>query len=222
MFLSTIGLQGQLLYHQDFGGNSFYDDSISTEIFDECKYKQIFNNEDVFRTAHFSIRKIGFHNGKTSSQWYSQSDKTCPNNYAKGYFLQIDGGLREEVFYEIKLQNFFAGDRLRFSFWIVNCYTNYHKWWYEETRAKVFDPEFYFVVLDTGGNEIYREKVGPILVDSYLCGATDYECSADWHYKKISFKLKRNESELTFQLVNDVKNSPGNDFGLDEIKIVRY
>ena len=71
---------------------------------------------DVFRTmgsGKYIVTKSGYCNGDTTgwslpgadqstyrSQWYIQDDHTYPNDYSRGYFMEIDGSGGNQQFYQ--------------------------------------------------------------------------------------------------------------------------
>lgn len=224
----AVGLQAQVIYRQDFGGNKPTDDSISTVIFKDCKYRQVFNNDDGSECGTFSIRKKAFYNGTksaylkgTPSQWYAQDDHTYPKDYARGYFLQVDGSLENDIFYMMKVNGLHPGDSIEISFWVTNIYTSYQKYLFEEKHWPVAMPDIDVIVLNKPNleSEIGRFRMGPVPFSERLRGHTDYECSNDWINYKFRMRLPAQTTVLYIGLGNRQTGSPGNDFGIDDISV---
>lgn len=209
----------RILYSQDFGGNSFNDTVISQLSVPECLYPQ--NKDNSSFAGSYSVRKVGFFNGDSGkvSQWYRQSDHTYDGDCSRGYFLQVDGGLEHEIFYSFLVKNVPSGETLVFSIWVVNCYTAWQKRIFETEHWPVQDPDIDLLVLTESDTEITRFRIGPVEVDEVLCGATDYECSAEWHNYSFSFTVPDDVRSVRFSLGNRGIGSPGNDFGIDDILV---
>ncbi len=223
ILMAAIALDccARTIYHEDFGGNSPDDARVYGEVYDECKYDQMFSDDDGSHTCSFSLRKEGYFNGVGMSQWHIQCDKTYPDDYSRGYYLHVDGGLQRDIFFVKNIKgNFRPGDRLRISLWVANVYTCWQKREYlKRNGVRAQDPDFFVVLRDAWNVEISRHRVGPVPTDNSLCGKTDYECSSQWHLYEFEYEVKRAETEVVFQLENAGFHSPGNDFGIDEIKI---
>ena len=101
----ALCLDGILLFREDFGGNDPSDPRVGTNPVPGMSYTQATN--DVFRSmgsGKYIVTKSGYCNGDTTgwslpgadqstyrSQWYIQDDHTYPNDYSRGYFMEIDG-----------------------------------------------------------------------------------------------------------------------------------
>ena len=224
----SLAVSGQVVYKQDFGGNKVKDDSISRKVFKDCKYRQIFRNDDGSEVGYFSVRKKAFYNGdrtgvleSTPSQWYAQDDHTYPNDYKRGYFLQVDGSLEQDLFYSFRVKGFQAGDSVEISLWVVNIFTQYAKYYLENVKHFVIaKPDLDLLVFDRPelSAEIARFRIGPLPFSSYLYGHTDYECSNEWVQYKFGFRVPK-DGTLWFVFGNRQTGSPGNDFGIDDIVV---
>lgn len=230
LLMMSLSLSGQVVYRQDFGGNKVKDDSISRKVFRDCKYKQVFadvNGKDGSEVGTFSVRKKAFYNGNrtgvfeaTPSQWYAQDDHTYPNDYKRGYFLQVDGSLEKDLFYSFKVQGFHAGDSVEVSLWVVNIYTQYQRYCYATKHWEPSEPDIDLLVFNRPelAAEIARFRIGPVPFSPYLYGHTDYECSNEWMQYKFGFRVPK-DGTLWFVFGNRQIGSPGNDFGIDDIVI---
>ena len=226
----TLSLKGQILFKQDFGGNNVSDDSISQRIFKQCKYHQIFTNDDGSEIGTFSIRKKAFYNGNrvngmsaTDSQWFSQDDHTYPNDYTRGYFLQVDGSLENDLFYSFRIQRLRPGATIEFSAWFVNLYTPYQRFVYEERHKPVALPDIDLIVLTAPDidAEVARFRIGPLPYDTTLQERFDYLKSSTWINYKFQMKVPEGTTTLYFVFGNRAAASPGDDFGIDDI-VVKY
>lgn len=227
MVVATSALNAQVVYRQDFGGNKVKDDSILRKVFKDCKYKQIFRDKDGSEVGTFSVRKKAFFNGdkigdpKTfRSQWYAQDDHTYPNNYTKGYFLQVDGSLEKDLFYSFRVSGFHEGDSVVISLWVANIYTQYQKYCFTSKHWEPYEPDIDLLVFNRPNldAEIARFRIGPVPFSSYLYGHTDHQCSNEWIQYTFGFRVPR-DGTLWFVLGNRQVGSPGNDFGIDDIVV---
>ena len=210
----------QVIFYEDFGGNDINDSEICTTPLKGCFYEHITDEES--HSGSYSLRKIAFFNGNrsTRSQWYSQSDHTYDKDYTRGYFLQIDGSLIKEPFYIFNVDKIPSHSTLEFSIWVVNCYTAYQKEWFEEHFWKVQEPDFDIIIFDEKGKEIARHHVGPIKSDKTLYRIDDYTCSAKW--EEITFEFTTTDiSSIRVMFFNTGIRSPGNDYGIDDIRIYK-
>lgn len=228
ILLLPTALAGQVLYRQDFGGNSVRDDSISVRRFRDCLYRQIYTEEGGSEVGTFSVRKRAFYNGNaegsllpTASQWYAQADHTHPGDYTRGYFLQVDGSLENDLFYSFRVTGVHPGSRVEISMWVVNLYTNFQRRLFEERKWPVQMPDIDLIVLSRPdiNAEIARFRIGPVPFDEVLHGHTDYDCSATWLRYTAELEVPAHVNTLYICLGNRVTGSPGNDFGIDDIEV---
>lgn len=226
--LAITRLPAQIVYRQDFGGNSKKDPRISLARFSDCRYRQIFTEEGGSEVGTFSVRKLAFYNGNvegslmpTASQWYAQGDHTHPGDTTRGYFLQVDGSLETDLFYSFRVQGLKPGSLLEYSMWVVNLYTNFQRELFESKKWAVQEPDIDLIVLTRPdlSAEICRFRIGPIAFDDVLHGHTDYDCSAEWVRYTAEIEVPAHVTTLYFLLGNRVTGSPGNDFGIDDIEI---
>ncbi|MBQ4017908.1 MAG: hypothetical protein II605_01555, partial [Paludibacteraceae bacterium] len=112
--VEELCMDGILLFREDFGGNDPSDPRVSTNPVPGMSYTQATN--DVFRSmgsGKYIVTKSGYCNGDTTgwslpgadqstyrSQWYIQDDHTYPNDYSRGYFMEIDGSGGNQQFYQ--------------------------------------------------------------------------------------------------------------------------
>ncbi|MCQ2338763.1 MAG: hypothetical protein MJ001_07585 [Paludibacteraceae bacterium] len=230
MAVVSLSLEGQILFRQDFGGNRVSDDSISQRIFRQCKYRQIFSNDDGSEVGTFSLRKKAFYNGNrvsgmkaTDSQWFAQDDHTYPNDYTRGYFLQVDGSLENDLFYSFRIQHLRPGATIEFSAWFANLYTPYQRFVWEERHKPVALPDIDLIVLSAPDLdfEVARFSIGPIPYDTTLQEKNDYLKSSQWINYKFRIKVPDGTTTLYFVFGNRAAASPGDDFGIDDI-VVKY
>ena len=128
----TLCMDGTLLFREDFGGNDVNDPRVqvppegekSTVSGMSTAYTQL--KSDAFRSmgsGKYLVTKSGYCNGDTSatnapqnrfSQWHIQDDHTYPNDYTRGYFLEIDGRGDNAAFYTKTIDGLCARSRLTF------------------------------------------------------------------------------------------------------------
>ena len=214
--------QGTLLFREDFGGNDPSDPVTSQTRLTtmSSKYLQIF---DVAKTSPSSgrciVAKHGWQNGlslsKTDnmySQWFIQDDHTYPNDYTRGYMLEVDGVGGNDAFYTTTFPVCHEL-YLSFSAYVANILEPGH------TFAK---PKVRFLIQDEiTGDTIWEQSSGAIepAPSGYIANGYPTVQSAPWHLVGASFYVPAGVSLIRLSIFNDENQSMGNDFAMDDIEI---
>lgn len=219
---------GILLFREDFGGNDPNDPRISTTPVPGMSYRQL--TDDRFgsmRSGSYLITKSGYCNGDTTSsnqpqnrrsQWHLQDDHTCPGDYTRGYFMEIDGMGDNNAFYTTTIDGLCAGTDLSFIAYVANVMT-----WgqYIGSPGRYAYPRLRFVLTEpTSGRELAAYETGEIPFDSTFIG--DYSCwkqSSKWHQVGMNFTVPENISSVKLTIYNNSQGTIGNDFAIDDIEI---
>ena len=220
-------MDGTLLFREDFGGNNPDDPRIGTDPVDGMTYDQLL--DDYFGIMHsgaYLLTKQGYCNGDTSvnnlpqnrgSQWHLQDDHTYPDDVSRGYLLEIDGAKDNKSFYTKTIDNLCPGTQLTFSAYVANIVT----WNHYTGRDDFAYPNLKFVITDPVNNaELASYETGDIPYDASFEG--DYKCwqqSVEWHLVGMNFTVPDGVSSVKLTIYNNVDNSIGNDFAIDDIEI---
>ena len=210
--------QGTLLFLEDFGGNSPDDPIVRQEKLTSMssKYRQATNILTTVGSGMYIISKYGFQNNYNQnptisqwSQWFLQDDHTYPNDYSRGYLLEVDGLGGNDAFYSTTIPVCHELD-LSFSAYVANV----------GTKPDLALPKVRFLITDElTGDTIYEESSGSIE------RRTDYQPqipmvhSAPWHFVGTSFHVPASVSLVRLSIFNDVDTDMGNDFAMDDIEI---
>lgn len=207
---------GTLLFREDFGGNS-PDDPITCQTpwpYLSSAYHQATNVWSTVGRGTYVIAKHGFKNNyettntnNLGSQWFIQDDHTYPNDYSRGYLLEVDG--QGGLFYKTTIPVCHELD-LSFSAYVANVLESGHDF----TRPKVK-----FVITDEdSGNTIWEESSGPIEPGNTGYWTTLTQ-SAPWHLVGASFHVPPGVDLVRLSIYNEESGSSGNDFAMDDIEI---
>ena len=222
----TDCFDGSLLFREDFGGNSIEDPLVCQTPLTSMsnRYKQ---NKDVsfgsMAAGKYTIVKSGYANGDTInsySQWHIQDDHTYPNDYNRGYFLEIDGMGGEDTFYELTMDGLCTDIELTFSAWITNVHIYGHEQWLLNQGRTIVDPNLTFVIYDAqSGIEIARYDTGEIQPDAELPNINDWIKSNTWNRYALKFSLPNGSHSARMKIINHATNGVGNDFAIDDIEV---
>ena len=222
-------MDGILLFREDFGGNNPTDPRVSTMPVQGMTYEQA--TTDVWDPANLSVRagkyivtKSGYCNGDTAqtnapnnrrSQWFIQDDHTYPNDYTRGYFMEVDGKGDNAVFYTTTIDGLCAGIELTFLAYVANLQLP----WYYENQTRTY-PRLKFSLLNPVTNELLRTyDTGDIPYDSLYMGLQDWNHSSKWHPIGMNFVVPENINAVTLEIANNAIGNNGNDFAIDDIEI---
>ncbi|MGN0187695.1 MAG: T9SS type A sorting domain-containing protein [Paludibacteraceae bacterium] len=218
---------GTLLFKEDFGGNSVDDPRISTTpitAMDKAYYQNKSRLGGSMFAGSYLVTKKGYANGDTInakySQWYIQDDHTYPNDYTRGYFLQVDGKAGAHTFYTTELTGLCAGAQLYFSAYVANVFTYYDQSQRTSKGYYTVEPNLLFVISDAEtGHEFRRFTTGPIAPDATLPEKDDWRKSSTWHQVSVSLRIPTGVSAVKLTISNSAGAGSGNDFALDDIEV---
>ena len=232
--MEELCTDGLLLFREDFGGNVPGDTRVSETRVLGMSYAQV--TSDVFHSmgsGKYIVTKSGYCNGDTTgwslpgadqstyrSQWYIQDDHTYPNDYSRGYFMEIDGSGGNQQFYQTEISGLCEGIELTFSAYIANVFTWFQYDWYTRNRGPVIAPCLKFVLTNPQTGETLAEKnTKEIPFDENLPAKTDWQYSSAWHLVGMNFTVPIGVNAIRLSIYNNVTNGNGNDFALDDIEI---
>ncbi len=217
--------QGTLIFREDFGGNNPSDPITRQEPLASMssRYWQVKNIWSVVSSGEYVIAKHGFKNNYEStldrnigSQWFVQDDHTYPNDYSRGYLLEVDGIGGDDAFYSTTIPVCHELD-LSFFAYVANVLESH----YNAARPKVR-----FVITDEEtGERIWEESSGPIAPSTMqrynnAHGWTGTMTqSAAWHLVGSTFHVPADVSVVRLSIYNDESSWNGNDFAMDDIEI---
>lgn len=213
--------QGTLLFREDFGGNDPADPVTSPDPLTtmSSRYRQRFDVMTHVSSGYFVVAKHGWQNNlQTSttadlhSQWFIQDDHTYPNDYSRGYLLEVDGIGGNDAFYTTTFPVCHELD-LSFSAYVANVLEPGHNFARPKVRFLIQD--------DLTGNTILEQSSGAIepAPSDYRKTGMPQTMSAPWHLVGASFHVPEGVSMLRLSIYNDENASTGNDFAMDDIEI---
>lgn len=218
-------MDGTLLFREDFGGNDVNDPLVSyTPVASiDPSYIQIHNwgycepncNENM-GYGRYLVAKRGYRNSsaKNHSAWHIMDDHTYPNDYTRGYLLEIDGGSNSVTFYETEIHDLCPGSRLTFSAYVANVTTASH-----HVSSHSAHPKLSFILSDPQtGQQLARYNTDTIPPDWSLRGQS-WKLSAQWHLVGMNFEVPEGVDAVKLSIINNVNSSTGNDFAIDDIEI---
>ena len=222
-------MDGTLLFREDFGGNDPSDPRVSQTPIPGMTYNQLLDDHyDVMRSlCSYLVTKTGYCNGDTSatnlpqnrrSQWHLQDDHTYPNDYTRGYMMEIDGRGDNAVFYTTTIDGLCDGSKLTFSAYVANVMT----WGQYVGRPGYYAyPRLKFVLSDPVSNaELATYDTGDIPFDSAFIN--DYDCwkqSSKWRLVGMNFTVPNGQNRIKLTISNNATGNIGNDFAIDDIEI---
>ena len=232
--VEELCMDGILLFREDFGGNDPSDPRVGTNPVPGMSYTQATN--DVFHSmgsGKYIVTKSGYCNGDTTgwslpgadqstyrSQWYIQDDHTYPNDYSRGYFMEIDGSGGNQQFYQTEISGLCEGIELTFSAYVANVFTWFQYDWYTRNRGPVIAPCLKFVLTNPQTGETLAEKnTQQIPFAEDLAVKTDWQYSSPWYLVGMNFIVPTGTPAIRLTIYNNVTNGNGNDFALDDIEI---
>ena len=222
-YQQELCLDGTLLFREDFGGNDpsdpvFYSGSV-------LGMSSNYHNSKgtSMGSGCYVVTKKGYQNG---IQWHRQDDHTYPNDFSRGYFLEVDGMGGTDAFFSTTINDLCAGMPLTFSAYVVNV-TYAGQIPYLVSNFGYVYPRLKFVISDpTSGEVLASQSTGNILPDErYGTSETwkyarDNELSAEWQPVGINFIVPPGVSSVIMSIYNDVADgSIGNDFAIDDIEV---
>ena len=226
----TLCTSGILLFREDFGGNKPSDPRVSSTSVPGMTYRQ---STGAMGSGVYMVTKSGYCNGDTTgwsmpgadratkrSQWYIQDDHTYPNDYTRGYFMEVDGKGGNQQFYETEISGLCEGIELTFSAYVANVFTWFQYDWYTRNRGPVIAPCLKFVLTNPQTGETLAEKnTQEVPFDEALPALTDWQYSSAWHLVGMNFTVPVGVNAIRLSIYNNVTNGNGNDFAIDDIEV---
>ena len=200
-------MDGTLLFREDFGGNDPNDPVAGTDPAPgmTSSYTQIYDTATCngrypctgMGSGRYLLTKVGYRNsrGYTYSHWFIMDDHTYPNDYTRGYLLEIDGRTDNATLFETVIDGLCEGSRLTFSAYVVNVTTSD-----SYNQGNNGDPQLSFVLVDpnTGAELATPYKTGPIPVDrSYQGMPGEWRNSAHWQLVGMNFTVPAGKTAKT-------------------------
>ena len=222
-------MEGTLLFREDFGGNDPNDPVAGTDPAPgmTSSYTQIYDTATCngrypctgMGGGRYLLTKVGYRNsrGYNYSHWFIMDDHTYPNDYTRGYLLEIDGRTDNATLFETVIDGLCEGSRLTFSAYVVNVTTSD-----SYNQGNNGDPQLSFVLTDpeTGAELATPYKTGPIPVDrSYQGMPGEWRNSAHWQLVGMNFTVPAGKTAIKLLIKNACTASNGNDFAIDDIEI---
>ena len=222
-------MDGTLLFREDFGGNDPNDPVAGTDPAPgmTSSYTQIYDTATCngrypctgMGGGRYLLTKVGYRNsrGYNYSHWFIMDDHTYPNDYTRGYLLEIDGRTDNATLFETVIDGLCEGSRLTFSAYVVNVTTSD-----SYNQGNNGDPQLSFVLTDpeTGAELATPYKTGPIPVDrSYQGMPGEWRNSAHWQLVGMNFTVPAGKTAIKLLIKNACTASNGNDFAIDDIEI---
>ena len=213
--------RGTILFREDFGGNDPSDPITSQTPLTtmSSRYNQVFNIYSHVSSGLFVVAKHGWQNnwqpsttGEMYSQWFVQDDHTYPNDYTRGYVLEVDGKGGNDAFYTTTFPVCHELD-LSFSAYVANVLEPGHNF----ARPKVR-----FLIQDELTNDtLWEQSTGAIepAPSDYRQHGVPVTMSAPWHLVGASFHVPEGVSLIRLSIFNDEDAGMGNDFAMDDIEI---
>ena len=226
----TLCMDGTLLFREDFGGNDPSDPVAGTDPVPgmTSSYRQIYDTAHCngrpgcrgMGSGRYLVTKVGYRNsrGYNYSHWFIMDDHTYPNDYSRGYLLEIDGRTDGATIYETIIDGLCEGSRLTFTAYAVNV-TTAHSYDVDRNNG---DPQLSFVLADpeTGSEITTPYNTGPIPVDrSYKGMPGEWRNSAHWNLVGMNFTAPSDSTAIKLIIKNACMQYNGNDFAIDDIEI---
>ena len=213
--------RGTILFREDFGGND-PDDPITCQ--DRLRtmstrYRQVFDVYSRVYSGLYVVAKHGWQNNLNTSttetqysQWFIQDDHTYPNDYTRGYLLEVDGRGGNDAFYMTRFDVCHEMD-LSFSAYVANVLEPGHNFARPKVRFLIQDER----TMDT----IWEQSTGAIepAPADYSQHGLPTTMSAPWHLVGASFHVPAGVDVIRLSIFNDESSGSGNDFAMDDIEI---
>lgn len=222
---------GILLFREDFGGKEVSDPVIRTSPVERMSsgYQQIFKLEPDgsgadMKDGCFLVAKRGYHNSTMAfySKWHIMDDHTYPNDYSRGYMLEINGKLiGDDVFYSTTI-DVQESEQLSFLAYVANITTagEFASW---STRDYYVYPKLTFVISDPQTGEELAHYDTDTIGHDWNNYPKSWELSAEWQLVGMNFTVPAGVTKAQFSIRNNtiasLYSDRGNDFALDDIEI---
>ena len=223
-------INGRLLFREDFGGNEESDPVAGTEPVEGMSptYHQIYDTAHChgrwdcvgMGSGRYLLTKIGYRNAESYawSHWFIMDDHTYPNDYTRGYLLEIDGMSGSHVFYTKRMDGLCSGSKLTFTAYVANVTTGAS---YVQQRSSYTYPKLSFIITDPrNGSVLARHNTDTIGHDwRFYNTPGEWRNSAEWQLVGMNFTVPEGVEEAELSIINNSEGWSGNDFALDDIEI---
>ena len=234
---SDLCPDGVLLFREDFGGNDPNDPVAGIDPVPGMseKYRQIYDTascmtpEDLVKGCQgmgrgkYLLTKKGYRNASSSynwSQWFIMDDHTYPNDFTRGYFLEIDGSGDGETFYKTTLNNLCEGTKLTFTAYIANISTPTSYLSQSKNYSYAYPRLSFILTSPETGEELARYNTDTIGHDWRFYGQSgEWRNSAHWQLVGMSFVVPTGVQSVELKIVDYAKGGIGDDFALDDIEV---
>ena len=214
---------GTILFREDFGGNDPSDPITSQTPLTtmSSRYRQEFNVLSWVSSGKFVVAKHGWKNNWESSttatlysQWFVQDDHTFPNDYTRGYLLEVDGIGGNDAFYMTRFDVCHEMD-LSFSAYVANVLEPGHNLARPKVRFLIQDERTMDTIWEQSSGKI---EPAPADYRSHDNGFPT-TMSAPWHLVGATFHVPEGVDVIRLSIFNDEDSEFGNDFAMDDIEI---
>ena len=223
-------MDGKLLFREDFGGNEESDPVAGTDPVDgmSSSYEQIYDTAHChgrsgcrgMGSGRYLLTKTGYRNAEsyTWSHWYIMDDHTYPNDYNRGYLLEIDGKGGSDAFFKKRMDGLCSGSKLSFTAYVANVTTGAS---YLQNRHSYTYPRLSFIITDPrDGTILARHNTDTIGHDwQFYNQPGAWRNSAEWQLVGMNFTVPEGVDEVELSIINNSNGWTGNDFALDDIEI---
>ena len=142
------------------------------------------------------------------------SDHTYPGNTTKGYFMFIDPSDHSvgQTVAETTISNLCKNTELSFSFWASDMWSTSNAQTFANAHngTQPSTPKFDVELVSASGE---------VLVQTNIC-IPARTANQTWHQYGLKYTIPDGLSSVKFRLVNREDNGMGNDYGIDDIKVV--
>jgi len=221
---------GVLLFREDFGGNEESDPVAGTDPVEgmSSSYEQIYDTAHChgrsgcrgMGSGRYLLTKTGYRNAEsyTWSHWYIMDDHTYPNDYNRGYLLEIDGKGGSDAFFKKRMDGLCSGSKLSFTAYVANVTTGAS---YLQNRHSYTYPRLSFIITDPrDGSILARHNTDTIGHDwQFYNQPGAWRNSAEWQLVGMNFTVPEGVEEAELSIINNNDGWTGNDFALDDIEI---
>jgi hypothetical protein len=195
-------VDGQLLFREDFGGNSVSDVRISPNALPAGVTDYKFRQTDELSTNEYTLVK--YIDPNSSRAWQLNfSDHTNPDDKNLGYMFLVDASADARKIYETRITGLCDNiSKLYFSAWIANVIP--------AGNSATNDPELTFELSDDNGN----------IVETYVTSNIPRDQNGKVKWRNYGFMFNpQGYGSLILKIYNQAQGDGGNDFAMDDIEV---
>lgn len=206
----------RLLFREDFGGNDPDDPERGS-----TRPPGMDNQYRLGGNCYLTKKGIRNSSSPDYSLWHIQDDHTYPNDYTRGYFLEIDGLGNNVPFYSTMIEGLCEGSEMTFSAYVVNVTTANQIASYWQRGVEYAYPHIRMVLTNPQDESILAiQELDTIGYDWSLYKVSDaWKLSAQWQRMGMSFSVPPGVDAIRLTIDNFVTAYSGNDFAVDDIEI---